>query len=75
MHGGCVKIIVGAVEEIDELKCIQEEADTRLLLHAAHVAQFQYESIVFHAEDTDVHLLCITFSSQIAVPMYQKCKT
>ena len=71
----CVQIKADAVEDIEELMCTQEEADTRLLLHAAHIAQFQYEYIIVHSEDTDVRLLCIAFASQIAVPMYQKCKS
>ena len=70
----CVRIRVDAVEEVEELTCLQEEADTRLLLHASHVAQFQYKSMPVHLEDTDVHLLCIAFSSQIAVPMLKSAK-
>jgi hypothetical protein len=70
----CVKITADAVEEVVDLTCSHEEADTRLLLHAAHAAQFHYESVIIHSEDTDVRLLCIAFASQIAVPMYQRCK-
>ena len=70
----CVKISVDAVEDVEELTCTQE-ADTRLLLPAAHVAQFQYESILLHTEDIDICLLCIAFSSQIAVPNISKVQS
>jgi hypothetical protein len=56
------KITANDVEEVHDLKSTQEEADTRMLLHAAHIAQFAYEAIIISSEDTDVHMHCITFT-------------
>ena len=46
------------VEEVEELKCSQEEADTRLLLHAKF-ARKSTNSVVIQSPDTDVLILCI----------------
>lgn len=68
----CYKITADKVEE--ELRSEQEEADTRLLLHAQHAANEQrYRSIIVSSENTDVRVLCLAFSFSIDVPMYQRC--
>ena len=46
------------VQEIEELKCSHEEADTRLLLHAKF-ARKSANSLVIQSPDTDVLVLCI----------------
>ena len=70
----CYKIIAKRVEEEEELRSEQEEADTRLLLHVQHAATEQrYCSIIVSSEDTDVRILCLAFSSSIDVPIYQRC--
>ena len=46
-------------DEIQGLKSAQEDADTRLFLHAAEDG---YRSIVITAEDTDVLILCVSLS-------------
>ncbi len=51
-------------EEVFELFCDHEEADTRMLLHASHAAQ-SYSNIVIKSVDTDVFLLCIHCASKI----------
>ncbi|CAJ1081953.1 hypothetical protein GWK47_001897 [Xyrichtys novacula] len=53
----------------------QEEADTRVIFHAAHAAQEGYSAVVITSEDTDVLLLCLAFSTDISCPLYQKCGT
>ena len=43
---------------VDELQSSQEEADTRILLHAEHHAsdnRYKYDMVVY--EDTDVYVL------------------
>ena len=40
-------------KEVPELSSTQEEADTRLLLHALHAVESGYKGIVVTAEDTD----------------------
>ena len=60
--------------EVAELSSMQEEENTRIL-HASRTANAGYFSVVNVSEDTDVLVLCIAFSSQIAFPMYQKTGT
>ena len=61
--------------QVPELFSCQEEADTRLLLHAAHAAQNGYDSVVISSEDTDVFALLLAFSSSIDASLFQKCGT
>ena len=53
----------------------QEEADTRILLHAAHAPEEGYRAVVVTADDTDVMVLCLAFSPDISCPLFQKCGT
>ncbi|KAL7394540.1 hypothetical protein ABVT39_027571, partial [Epinephelus coioides] len=55
----CFKLTRQRWEEVPELSSTQEEADTRLLLHALHVAESGYEGIIVTADDTDVMVICI----------------
>jgi len=72
----CFKITQEQWDEAKELESSQEEADTRLLLHALHAAESgKYKAIVITAEDTDVLVLCLGVSNNIHCPMYQKCGT
>ena len=48
-----------------ELTCTHEEADTRLLLHAAHAAQLGYREVVIRSPDTDVAVLAMSYSGEI----------
>jgi hypothetical protein len=61
--------------EIQTLKTTQEEADTRMLLHAWHAAEEGYRAIVITADDTDVLILSISLSKKLACPLYQKSGT
>ena len=70
----CYKISAD-VEEISELFSTHEEADTRMILHAKHIAQYNYEAIVVSSMDTDVRVLCLAFGDRIQVPLFQKCGT
>ena len=56
-----------------ELSSGQEEADTRLLLHVKHVATPHVKAVIISSEDTDVRILCISFTHAIPIPIYQKC--
>ena len=68
----CSKINSNATPEVPELVSTQEEADTRILLHAKHASN-NYSAIVVVAEDTDVFILCLAFQSKINCAMYIKC--
>ena len=45
--------------------CTQEEADTRLLLHAADCVRQQHSIIIIRTSDTDVVVLAISLSQQL----------
>ena len=61
----CTEICEDGVRPREDLKSTQEEADTRLLLHALHAARNGYRSVVISSEDTDVFILCLAFKSFI----------
>ena len=71
----CYEITSQAANIVDELNSTQEEADTRLILHAAHAARSGYKAVVVASEDTDVFLLCLAFKCFIPASMYVKCGT
>ncbi len=52
-----------------------EEADTRIILHAAHAAGKCYIAVVVTADDTDVLVFCLAFAADISCPLSQKCGT
>ena len=57
---------------VTELKSTQEEADTRMLLHAFHAANAGYKAIIITADDTDVLVICLGLNSNFPCPIYQK---
>lgn len=58
----CVALYpTGYHEDVPELNCSHEEADTRMLLHAAHAYQHNSQKITIHSPDTDVLVLCVSF--------------
>uniref|UniRef100_UPI00358DDB47 uncharacterized protein n=1 Tax=Myxine glutinosa TaxID=7769 RepID=UPI00358DDB47 len=71
----CYKITSQESDEVPGLQCKQEEADGRLLLHAAHAAREGYQAVVICAEDTDVFIMSLAFHDKIGVPLFQKCGT
>ena len=71
----CTEICEDGVRPREDLKSTQEEADTRLLLHALHAARNGYRSVVISSEDTDVFILCLAFKSFIPATIYVKCGT
>jgi hypothetical protein len=71
----CYRITSRSSEEVPALQCQQEEADGRLLLHAAHAAREGYQAVVICSEDTDVFIMSMAFHDKIAAPLFQKCGT
>ncbi len=51
--------------EVEELRSNQEEADTRLILHALHASKTGSQAVIVTAEDTDVMIICLAFSRNI----------
>ena len=65
------KITGAGVQEVEALNSCHEEADGRLLLHAAHAEG--YKAIIIVSEDTDVFILSLAFCQDIQACIYQKC--
>ena len=56
----------------EELRSTQEEANTRVSLHAAHAASAVYRAVVITSDDTDVFVLSLAFKGFITCPMFVK---
>ena len=50
---------------VPELECHQEEADTRLFLHAQHAASSRSAVIIIRSPDTDVAVIGCSLAAQI----------
>ena len=61
-------------KEIPQLASSHEEADTRLLFHAAHAAECHYKAIIMVAEDTDVFPLCLAFNDKIKSSLHKNTR-
>ena len=61
--------------ECAELSSTHEEADTRLLLHAAHAARDAPPCIVVRSPDTDVAIISCFAQRDIAAPVYFRTGT
>ncbi|KAJ8367500.1 hypothetical protein AAFF_G00317230 [Aldrovandia affinis] len=71
----CLHITKDQWAEVASLQSNQEEADTRMILNAAHATEEGYSAVVVTADDTDVLLLCLAFSADISCPLLQNCGT
>ena len=56
----CFKIMSNTVELVPELESSQAEADTRMMLHLAHISQYDFSCAVVASIDADVTFLCLT---------------
>ena len=65
----CIRIDGGRAESVPQLQSNQEEADTRMLLHAKHLSE-TYARVVIHTPDTDVLLIAISVSSDIPASLF-----
>ena len=64
-EGKCWRIDSGCALQITELFSDQEEADTKIILHAKHAADEGHPEILIVTEDTDVHVLGISYAAEI----------
>ena len=53
------------LERVKELYSIQEEADTKIFLHANHAAALGHSSILIKSSDTDVEVMALYFKWDI----------
>ena len=74
-HREAYQLSSGVVERLTDLDSSHEEADTRLLLHAAHAARSQFVDVTIVSEDTDVLVLYLAFKSFIPSSMFIKCSS
>ena len=54
----CITLTESGWQEIDDLQSTQEEADTRILLHAKHAAE-TIPALICITEDTAVFIICL----------------
>ena len=59
--GTCFKMTADEWVEVAELQSTQEEADTRVLLHALHAAITVSKTVIVTAEYIAVMLPCLAF--------------
>ena len=57
-------------ENVPELKCDHEEADTRLIFHTKHVSDNMYANVVIKTPDTDVRIILISLAGDISSNLY-----
>ena len=66
-------VMSNTVQLLPELESTQEEADTRLMLHLAHISQYDFSCTVIASIDADVTFLCLTNYHKFPMPLFQKC--
>ena len=71
----CYRFTSQCSEDVPPLHCTHEEADGRLLFHAADAGNEGYTSVLIASEDTDVFIMCLAFQDKIKACLYQKCGT
>jgi hypothetical protein len=62
----CFCLTNNGVSSVAELISSQEEADTKILLHAKHAAQEGFEWIILSCQDTDISVIALHFAQQIS---------
>ena len=63
----CLKISSQSVAEVQELATEQEEADTRVFLHALHAAKSHIGTVVVKADDTDIAVIGLRLVPQFSL--------
>jgi hypothetical protein len=61
--------------QVPELESTQEEADTRMMLHAIHGTNQLIHNIVIHTPDTDVVIIAMAVSETVSSSLYIKTGT
>jgi len=61
---GCFRLTKDDLTEITELRSMQEEADTRMIIHVKHAAA-SYRKVLVISEDSDVFIILLSLHSQI----------
>ena len=61
----CYEISRNGMNIVSELESSQEEADTRMMLHAKHAKDHGYCNTIIKTPDTDVFVICLSLICQI----------
>ena len=67
----CFSVTKDTWSEVESLYSTQEEADTRMFLHAKH-AEKESSAIIIASQDTDVFIMSLSFAHEFAFQMYIK---
>ena len=65
----CINLTESGWQEIDDLQSTQEEADTRILLHAKHAAE-TITALICITEDTAVFIICLGLCQDVNNNMF-----
>ncbi|KAM7378717.1 hypothetical protein PAMP_004321 [Pampus punctatissimus] len=69
------KVASAADTDVSQLQAIHEEADTRILLHAADATAKGYQRLIIHCRDTDVLVLLLVFAQHLSSEIWIKAGT
>jgi len=70
----CFRVTEDAWSEVESLYSTQEEANTRILLHAKH-AEEESTAVIIASQDTDVFIISLSFAHEFACQLYVKSGT
>ena len=68
----CFRIMSDTVEFKPEFESSQEEADTRMMLHLAHISQCDFSCAFIASIDAEVTFLCLANYHKFSMPLFQK---
>ncbi|KAI4813333.1 hypothetical protein KUCAC02_024665 [Chaenocephalus aceratus] len=69
------KVTSAAGIDVSPLQATHEEADTRILLHAADATMKGFQRLIIQCRDTDVLLLLLVFANQLSQEVWMKAGT
>lgn len=55
----------GFHEDVEDLSCSHEEADTRMIFHASHAFDHGQRKVLVYSPDTDVFILCLSVADRL----------
>ena len=68
----CFRIMRNMVELVLELVLTRKSRYPRMMLHLAHISQYDFSCAVIASIDADVSFLCLT-NHKFSMPLFQKC--
>ena len=68
----CIKLTESGWQEITDLQSTQEEANTRILLHAKHAAE-TIPALICITEYTDVFIICLGLCQDVNINIFIRC--